>query len=166
MALAPVLRRRFSETRSDFRVRTIQPQSNFVRWHLLRERLLAALSSFFAIVALVLAAVGLYGVLNYSVTQRLREIGIRMALGASSAQVVRRVTAGLMGMVGLGLLIGLAGGVACGRFVEGLLFDVKSTDPGAVVAPLLTLLGAALLAAVPPAIRAVQVDPAQTLRSE
>jgi len=89
-----------------------------------------------------------------------------MALGASSAQVVRRVTAGLMGMVGLGLLIGLAGGVACGRFVEGLLFDVKSTDPGAVVAPLLTLLGAALLAAVPPAIRAVQVDPAQTLRSE
>ena len=166
MALASVLRRRVSETRSDFRVRTIQPQSNFVRWHLLRERLLAALSSFFAIVALVLAAVGLYGVLNYSVTQRLREIGIRMALGASSAQVVRRVTAGLMGMVGLGLLIGLAGGVACGRFVEGLLFDVKSTDPGAVVAPLLTLLGAALLSAVPPAIRAVQVDPAQILRSE
>jgi len=166
LALAPLLRRRVSESRTDFRVRTIQPQSNFVRWHLLRERLLAALSSFFAIVALVLAAVGLYGVLNYSVTQRRREIGIRMALGAGSAQVVRGVTAGLIGVVSLGLLIGLAGGVACGRFVESLLFEVKSADPGAVVTPLLTLVGAGLLAALAPAIRAVQIDPAQTLRSE
>lgn len=166
LALAPLLRLRISESRSDFRVQTIQPQSNFVRWHLLRERLLAALSSFFGIVALVLAAVGLYGVLNYSVTQRRREIGIRMALGARPAQVVREVTAGLMGVVCLGLLIGLAGGVACGRFVESLLLEVKSADPGAVVTPLLTLLGAALLAALPAAIRAAQIDPAQTLRSE
>jgi len=108
----------------------------------------------------------LYGVLNYSVTQRRREIGIRMALGAGSAQVVRGVTAGLIGVVSLGLLIGLAGGVACGRFVESLLFEVKSADPGAVVTPLLTLVGAGLLAALAPAIRAVQIDPAQTLRSE
>ncbi len=165
-ALAPVLRRAVSKARPDFRVRTIEVQSSFVQWQMLRERLLASLSLFFSIVALALAAIGLYGLLNYSVTQRRREIGIRMAVGARPAQVVRLVTSGLFGMVSLGLFLGLAGGVACGRVVESLLFEVKATDPGALAMPLIALLGAALLAALPPAIRAVQIDPAQTLRSE
>jgi ABC-type antimicrobial peptide transport system permease subunit len=121
---------------------------------------------FFAIVALVLAAIGLYGVLNYSVVQQRREIGIRLALGARSAHVVRRVTAGIFGMVFLGLAIGLAGGLASGRFLEALLYGVKTTDVSVVAVPLLTLLGAVVLAALPPAIRAVRIDPAQTLRSE
>jgi ABC-type antimicrobial peptide transport system permease subunit len=144
----------------------MQPQISFVRWQMLRERLLGTLSLFFAIVALMLAAIGLYGVLNYAVTWQRREIGIRMALGARPVQVVRRIAAGLLGTVSLGLLLGLAGGVACGRFVENLLFEVKTADPGRLTAPLLTLLGAALLAALPPAIRAAKIDPAQTLRSE
>ena len=133
---------------------------------MLRERLLATLSLFFAIVALVLAAIGLYGVLNYSVTQQRREIGIRMALGARSAHMVRHVTGGMFGMVCLGSAIGLAAGLVTGRFLESLLFEVKATDLGIVIVPILTLLGAALLAALPPAIRAVQIDPAQTLRSD
>jgi len=133
---------------------------------MLRERLLATLSLFFAIVALVLAAIGLYGVLNYSVTQQRREIGIRMALGARSAHMVRHVTGGMFGMVCLGSAIGLAAGLVSGRFLESLLFEVKATDLGIVIVPILTLLGAALLAALPPAIRAVQIDPAQTLRSD
>ncbi len=166
LALAPILRSAIYKARSDFQVRTIQEQSAFVRWQMLTERLLASLSLFFSIVALVLAAIGLYGLLNYSVTRQRREIGIRMALGARPAQVVRLVTSGLFGMVSLGLLFGLAGGVACGRFVEGLLFEVKATDPGAVAVPLVALLGVALLASIPPTLRAVQIDPAQTLRSE
>jgi putative ABC transport system permease protein len=164
--LAALLRRRVTEARSDIEVSTIQTQTDFILWHTIRERLLAALSSFFAIVALVLASIGLYGVLNYSVTGQRREIGIRMTLGARPAQVVRRVIAGSFAAAGLGLSIGLAGGVACGRFVESLLFEVKATEPAMLAAPLIALLVAAILAALPPAIRAVRIDPAQTIRSE
>jgi ABC-type antimicrobial peptide transport system permease subunit len=121
---------------------------------------------FFAIVALALAAIGLYGVLNYSVTWQRREIGIRMALGARPAQVVRRVATGLLSVVLFGLVLGLAGGMACGRFVQSLLFEVKAGEASTLAAPLLTLLGAAVVAGLPPAIRAAKIDPAETLRSE
>jgi ABC-type antimicrobial peptide transport system permease subunit len=133
---------------------------------MVRERLLATLSLFFAIVALVLAAIGLYGVLNYSVTQQRREVGVRIALGARPAQVVHRLTFGPLCMVSLGTLLGLAGGIACGRFVESLLFEVNATDIQSVAAPVLMLLCTAMLAALPPAIRAVRIDPARTLRTE
>jgi predicted permease len=166
LALAPIMRPTVSEVRPDIRLINVQPQSNFLRWQMLRERLLAALSFFFAVVALVLSAIGLYGVLNYSVTQQRREIGIRMALGARSAHVVRRVTAGLFGMVCLGSAIGVVVGFASARFIQSLLFEVKARDVGIMIAPILTLLGAALLAGLAPAIRAVRIDPAQTLRSE
>ena len=166
LALAPLLRQRVAEAGPVFRVGTIQPQSNFVRWHLLRERLLAALSAFFALVALVLAAIGLYGVLHHAVTVREREIGIRMALGARPANVIRGVTGAAIGVVCLGLILGSCGGVAAGRVVQALLFEVKATDPEALTIPALILLGAAFLAALPPALRAARTDPAQTLRSE
>lgn len=166
LAAAPTLRSAIQKARPDFQVGTIQEQSAFVRWQMLRERLLASLSLFFSIVGLVLAAIGLYGLLNYSVIRQRRDVGIRMALGARPTQVVRLVTSGLFAMVSLGLLVGLVGGVACGRFVNSLLFEVKPTDAGAVAVPLLALLAVALLASIPPALRAVQIDPAETLRSE
>jgi len=136
------------------------------KYRLVRERLLAVLSSFFATIALVLAAVGLYGVLNYSVTCRRREIGIRMALGARAAHVVRGITSTSVAMVCLGMLLGFAGGMAAGRIVQALLFEVKATDPEAFAIPALVLFAAALLAALPPAIRAARIDPARTLRSD
>jgi putative ABC transport system permease protein len=166
LPLAPVLRREILLAHADFSVHQIQPYSNFVDWQLVRERLLAVLSLFFAMVALALAAIGIYGVLNYAVAQRRREIGIRMALGARSAQVVRRVTSDAAGVVALGAAAGVAAGLASGRFVETLLFEVKATDPGSVLTPLLALAAIALLAALPPAIRAVRIDPAKTLHSE
>ena len=150
----------------DVRPHRIQPQTNFLRAQMLRERLLATLSFFFSLVALILAAVGMFGVLNYSVTCQSREIGIRIALGARPGDVIRRATGGLFAMLAVGLLVGLAGGIVCGHLAESLLFEIKATDPGAVAAPLLTLLGAALAATLPPAIRATRIDPAQTLRSE
>jgi putative ABC transport system permease protein len=165
-AMAQILRAKLPELRSDYYVRTIEFQTEQVRYHLLRERVLAALSLFFAAVALVLAAVGLYGVLNYSVTQQRREIGIRMALGARAGHVVRRVTARSVAIVCVGLALGLAGGLAGARVVQSLLFGVKPTDWDAIALPALTLLAAAVAAAVPPAIRAARIDPARTLRSE
>lgn len=166
LVLASTLRRIVPKVRSDFKVHTIQSQSAFVRWQMLRERLLAALSVFFAAIALALAAIGLFGVLNYSVTRQRREIGICVALGARPSHVVRRVTTGLLSMVSLGLLVGLVIGIACGRVVQSLLFEVTATDPRAIVGPLTILLCVAVLASLPPAIRAVRVDPADTLRSE
>jgi predicted permease len=164
LALVPTLRAAISKTPT--RVKTIQSQSQFVTWQLLRERLLATLSLFFAIVALILAGFGLFGVLNYSVTQQRREIGIRMALGAGSAHVVRRITLSTGAVVAAGCVAGLAGGVIGARLVESLLFEVKITDADMVAAPVIALLIAAVAATLAPAIRAVQIDPARTLRSE
>ena len=133
---------------------------------MIRERLLSTLSLFFATLALLLAAIGLYGVLNYSVTQQRKEIGIRMALGAQSILIVQTVTMNLLGVVVLGVAVGLIAGLGAGRFVQTLLFDVKATDAAMVAAPIFLLLGAGVLAALPPAIRATRIDPAETLRGE
>ncbi len=133
---------------------------------MIRERLLAALSLFFAVVALVLAAVGLYGVLNYSVVQQRREIGIRIALGAQLRHVMWRVTAALFAVVLLGAAAGLAVGIASARFIEGLLYEVKPSDTSALTMPIAVLLAAAVVAALPPALRAARIDPALTLRAE
>ena len=164
--LAPTLRLTVPQIRTEFRVRNVDLQSALVRRQMVRERLLAALSFFFAIVALVLAAIGLYGVLNYSVIRQRREIGIRIALGAPSGHVVGHVTTGMLAMVCVGCLAGLAGGLMSARFVETLLYEVKATDVGMIAAPMAMLFGAAVLAALPPVIRAVRIDPARTLRSE
>jgi putative ABC transport system permease protein len=117
-------------------------------------------------VALLLAAVGLYGVLDYSVLQRRREIGIRMALGAQADQIVRRVTSEVFAMLALGSIAGLALGVASERYVETLLYQVKATDWEMLVLPVVTIAAAALLAALPPVIRAVRIDPAAMLRAD
>lgn len=166
LELASLLRRELPRVTAGYRVRNILPQTSFVQRQLVRERLLARLSQFFAIVALVLAAIGLYGVLNYGVVQRLREIGIRLALGARPSHVVRHVSFGMLSLVLLGLTVGLAGGLACSRLVQSLLFDVKPTETGMIAVPVLILLAAAVVAAIPPAVRAARLDPSQILRSE
>jgi ABC-type antimicrobial peptide transport system permease subunit len=124
------------------------------------------LALFFAAVALLLAGVGLYGVLDYSVLQRRREIGIRMAIGAQAADIARRVTVDVFGMVIAGAAAGLALGMASVRHIAALLYHVKATDLPILVLPSLIMLGVALLAALPPVIRAVRIDPASILRSE
>ncbi len=165
LALASALRHQISATRPDLRLQ-VGAMSALVRRQLIRERLLATLSLFFAIVALLLACIGLYGVLNYGIVQRRREIGIRMALGARAAHVARGITRQMALMVTAGAFIGLAGGVAFGRLVERLLFQVTAVDPVVLAGPLCALAIAAGLAALQPILRAVRIDPAQTLRSE
>ena len=133
---------------------------------LLRERLLALLAGFFAIVAVVLAAIGLYGVLSYSVVRRTKEIGIRIALGARQPGVVRLVISDVLLLIAIGLGIGAAGGLALSRFVASLLFEVKASDFWSLALPLACFLAASTLAALPPAWRAARVDPVVALREE
>lgn len=124
------------------------------------------LSGFFALIGLVLAAVGLYGVLSYAVVQRTREIGIRVALGAQALRVMRTVLAEVGGAALAGTICGLAGGLYLSRFVAALLFEVTPLDFWSLALPLGTLLLAALLAAALPALRAARVDPVIALRYE
>jgi predicted permease len=166
IALASTLRREVPRARSEFRVSNIRTQTEINQSHTVRERLLARLALFFGVVALLLAGVGLYGVLDYSVLQRRREIGIRMALGAQAGDIARRVTVAVFSMVLAGALAGLAFGFASARYIETLLYQVKPSDPRMLALPALTILAAALLAALPPVIRAVRIDPAETLRVE
>jgi len=166
MAMASILRREVARARPGFRVTNLRTQKEINESHTVRERLLARLALFFGMVALLLAGVGLYGVLDYSVLQRRKEIGIRMALGAQAGDVARRVTVEVFSMVLAGALAGLALGLASVRYVEALLYQVKPSDPAMLALPSLAILAAALLAALPPVIRAVQTDPLTVLRSE
>jgi hypothetical protein len=166
LSLARALRTEVSRARPEFRVSNIRTQLEINQAQTIRERLLAMLALFFAAVALLLAGVGLYGVLDYSVLQRRREIGIRMAIGARPAGVARLVTIDVFVMVLVGAIGGLALGVASVKYVEPLFYQVKPTDLGILAIPSLAILAAALLASVPAVIHAVQIDPVETLRSE
>ena len=130
------------------------------------QRVAATLLGACAGLALLLAGVGLYGVVAYAVSQRTREIGIRMALGASRHTVVRMVLKGSMKVVGLGLAIGLVLSLVAGRAVESFLGDVSFADPIALVAGPLVMIACALVASWLPARRAARIDPMKSLREE
>ena len=116
--------------------------------------------------ALLLGVAGIYGVISYSVSQRTREIGIRIALGAQADRVTRMfVRHGLM-LGGIGVAIGLAAAFAITRLMSSLLFEVSPVDPLTYAAVLLTLIAATVLASYVPALRATAVDPIDALRSE
>ena len=166
LALASILRREVPRARPEFRVSNIRTQTEINQSQTVRERLLAMLALFFAVVALLLAGVGLYGVLDYSVLQRRREIGIRIAIGAQAGEIARRVTADVFSMVLVGAAAGVALGMAAVRYIESLLYQVKATDLGVLALPSLTILAAALLAALPAVVRAVRIDPVTMLRAE
>lgn len=120
----------------------------------------------FAAVALLLSAVGLYGVLAYHVSRRVREIGVRMALGATIGSVSKEIVTGGLRLVAFGLLLGLPISAVAARLVQGMLFDIGTTDPITFAAVAVSLAGVALLACYLPARRAARVDPAQAFRSD
>lgn len=130
------------------------------------DRMISILSSSFAVLATLLAGVGLYGVLAYTVAQRTREIGVRMALGADSSRVKLMVLRQVGGMVIVGGVVGIAGAVALGRKAASLLYQLKGYDPMVFLLATSLLVAVALLAAYVPARRASRVDPMQALRYE
>ncbi|HEY6341364.1 MAG TPA: FtsX-like permease family protein, partial [Bryobacteraceae bacterium] len=131
-----------------------------------RPRFTAALVSLFAVFGWILAAVGLYGVLSFLVSRRTREIGVRMALGATPAKIVALISGEAFAMVGAGLAAGVIAAAALTRLIQGLLFEISPEDPVSFGLAILALVAAAGLAAWIPSRRAAAVDPAVALRSE
>ena len=148
-------------------VANIQTLKEIVSKSMSQRRLILSMVSGFAGTALLLASIGLYGVMGYAVSQRTREIGVRMALGARQRDVIAQVLGQGMRIVLIGLGLGLAGALGLARLLKGLRFEVKPTDPMTFVAVPLILLGlVALLACWLPARRASKVDPMEALRQE
>jgi predicted permease len=164
--LATYVRKELPVIHPSLRLVDVTRQTSLVGNTLLRERLLAVLSGFFAALGLALAAVGLYGVLSYAVLRRTREIGIRLTLGAQPAAVVRSVLGHVAVAVAAGIGAGLAGGIYFARFVQTLLFETEPASPASLALPVLSLLAVALVAAWSPARRASRVDPVEALRME
>jgi predicted permease len=140
--------------------------SDAVEQSLGQEKLLAKLASFFGALALLLASIGLYGVMAYSVARRTNEIGIRMALGAQPRAVLGMVLRESVLVVGLGLIAGIPAALACGRYVSSQLYGLAPNDPITIVGASAALLAVALVASFLPARRAALLDPLAALREE
>jgi predicted permease len=159
-------RRALQELDRNLSVTGISTLSEQVDESLNKEHLIARLSSFFGLLALVLACVGLYGLLAYRVARRTNEIGIRMALGAGRRQVLWMVLGESLALVGVGVAIGLAMALAATRFISSQLYGVKPTDPATIAAATMVLAAVAVFAAYIPARRATKIDPMEALRYE
>jgi ABC-type antimicrobial peptide transport system permease subunit len=130
------------------------------------DRLLARLTSLFGILALILASVGLYGVMSYFVARRTSEIGIRMALGATRSSVVSMVMRGALWQICIGLVLGIPASLYAGYLMKTMLYGVESYDPIAIVGAPLMLVICATAAGFIPARRAASIEPMQALRTE
>ena len=166
LALEPAIKRELQGLDPDQAFAGISTMENNIAKSLGSRRMMMSLLSEFAVIALVLASVGLYGVMALTVTQRTRELGVRLALGAQRADVFRLVLSQGMLLVLAGLTIGLLCGVAAGRGLQSVLYGVGGFDVSALSFALFALALVALIACWLPARRATRVDPIQALRAE
>jgi putative ABC transport system permease protein len=165
-SLAGVVERQVQGLDPDQPVYRIRTMSELMSESMARRRLSMFLLAIFAGVALALAAVGIYGIMSYSVAQRAHEVGIRMALGARSSDVLRMVLGQSLGLTVAGIVAGLLGSLALTNFLSSLLFDVKATDATTFLLVAVILAVVALVASLVPAYRATTVDPVDALRQE
>ena len=164
--LEPQLRKAIAEVDSNLTVNNVRSLSDQIALTFDQERAVASLAGVFGIVALLLAAVGLYGVTAYMVAQRTNEIGVRMALGATRERIVRFVLTGAFSNVAFGLLLGILLAIGAGRLMASQLYGVKSWDIPALAGAAVALGVCAFFAAVIPAFRAAAIEPMKVLRAE
>ena len=162
----PAVRRKVHDLDAELPVSTVRTMDQWVANNAVQPRLNSALLAVFACVALLIAAIGIYGVLSYSVNQRTREIGVRMALGAQRREVLQMIVGEGMRMGMAGIAAGLAGAAALGRALSSILFGVQARDPATFVAVAGILVAMALAACYLPARRATGIDPVVALRDE
>ncbi|HXA03560.1 MAG TPA: ABC transporter permease [Bryobacteraceae bacterium] len=165
-ALMPSIRQRIHDLDAGLALANVKTMDQWLSNSAAQPRLNTVLLTTFAAIALLIAAIGIYGVLAYSVNQRTREIGLRMALGATPGSVLQLIVSQGMKMVLVGIGIGLAGGLASGRAVSSLVFGVPVRDPTTFSLVSVVLIGVALAACIVPARRAARVDPMVALREE
>jgi putative ABC transport system permease protein len=166
MSVAPAVRQVIASMNKDLPITRLATMEDLLADSVARERFNTVLLSIFAGAALLLSVIGVYGLMAYSVTQRTQEIGIRMALGAQSALILRMVLRQASRLFLLGIAAGFLGALACTRLLGSLLFDLKPTDPLTFCGVAVALAAAALLASLIPARRATIVDPVVALRFE
>jgi predicted permease len=162
----PQIRRLFNEVDPNVTVLKIQTMQEQVDARFDQQRAVAQMTGLFGLLALLLAAIGLYGVTSYTVERRSGEIGVRMALGATRSHVMGLVLRGAFLQILIGLAIGVPVSIACGRLIAAQLYQIKSWDPLVLAASVAALGISAFLASIVPAGRAASVDPVQALRTE
>jgi len=165
-ALIGSVRRTVAAIDPDIVVRDLSTAERWLDANVSRQQFIMTLLTIFSAVALTLAALGLYGVIAYSVTQRTSELGIRIALGARAADVVTLVAHSASVLVGIGLVLGACGALVLGRAMRSLLYGVGPNDPATLITVAAILAGVAAIASYVPARRAARVDPVVALRSE
>jgi predicted permease len=166
LSLVPDVRAVVRGIGNDIPLVHVETQEQHIDELLFQERLVARLSTLFGLAALLLASIGIYGLLSHEVTRGTREIGIRVALGAPAGQILRRVVRHGVRLAATGVALGLAGSLAVTRLLGTMLYDVKPGDPVTLVAVSIVLMLVALAACYIPARRAVRVDPLLALRHE
>jgi predicted permease len=165
-SVVPQIRSVIGQMDANLPIFEIRTETEQIDRQLFPERLIARLSSFFGLLALVLACIGLYGLLSFEVTRRTREIGIRMALGAKAGDVLRAVIGQGIALAAVGIAIGVGIALGVTRFLGSLLYNVKAGDPLTFAGVALLLVAVAALACYIPALRAARVDPMVALRYE
>jgi predicted permease len=166
LSLVPDVREVVRQVGTDIPMVNVKTQEQHIDQLLFQERLMARLSSLFGLAALLLASIGLYGLLAHEVTRGTREIGIRIALGAPAGQVLRRVVRHGVTLAAVGVALGIAGSFAATHLLGSMLYDVKPGDPVTLIAVSILLMLVALAACYIPARRAIRVDPLVALRYE
>ena len=165
-SIGPAVRQSIRQIDPSLPVLSLRTLNEQIDRHLTMERLIAQLAAFFGAVALFMAAMGLYGVMSYSISRRTGEIGLRMALGASGTSVIAMVLGETLRIVAIGITIGLPCALALGRLISSRLYGVTAADPTAIAMTTLMILTAAALAGYMPARRASRVDPMVSLRHD